>query len=385
MANRSTVLSQVLQFLPKVQFQEFVRKHDGDHRVRKLDCWTWFGALLFGQLTGHNSIRAIARAFQVTQEGFRTLGFGKVCRSTLADANERRPVPILEDTFHFLLGVAQLRAPKSKFRFHGPVWALDSTTISLCLELCPWARFHHGKGAFKLHTAIDLAGDLPQFAVFTEGRVHDIKAIRGMKFPAGTMLIVDRGYMDYNWLWSLTQTGVWFVTRMKDNCRYKVRECRLVDRAQGLRCDQTIVLSSQRGQEYPGKLRKVSYRDPNTGDRYTFLTNRFDLSAKTIAMLYKARWQVELFFKTLKQQLRVKKFVGTSVQSVQAQIWVALIAYLLVCLIRWNQRLNWSIPEVMAALCVTIFSRKLLAHIFHGAPTQRLLPPGPEQLSLWPT
>lgn len=385
MANRSTVLSQALQYLPKFQFQKFVRAHRGDHRVRRLDCWTWFGALLFGQLTGHNSIRAIARAFQVTREGFRTLGFRKVCRSTLAEANERRPLPILEATFYFLLRVAQHRAPDSKFRFRGPVWALDSTTISLCLELCPWARFHHGKGAFKLHTAIDLAGDLPQFAVITEGRVHDIKAIRHMTFPPGTTLAIDRGYVDYAWLWKLTQDGVWFVTRMKDNCRYKVRECRPVNRTQGLRCDQTIVLSSLRGKEYRGKLRKVSYRDPDTGNRYTFLTNRFDIAAKTIAQIYKARWQVELFFKTMKQQLRVKKFVGTSVQSVQAQIWVALIAYLLVCLIRWSERLTWSIPEIMAVIAIMLFARKPLAHIFREAPIQRLAPPGPEQLTLWPT
>ena len=385
MANRATVFSQALQFLPKVQFQKFVREHEGDYRVRTLDCWTWFGALLFGQLTGHNSVRAISRAFQAPREGFNTLGFGKVCRSTLAEANERRPLPILEAAFYFLLQVAQLRAPKAKFRFKGPIWAMDSTTISLCLELCPWARFHHGKGAFKLHTAIDLAGDLPQFALITPGRVHDIKAIRTLEFPPGTTLIVDRGYVDYGWFWDLTQAGVYFVTRMKDNCRYKVRECRAVNRTQGLRCDQTIMFSSLRGKEYPGKLRKVSYRDPDTGERYTFLTNRFDLSAKTIALLYKARWQVELFFKTMKQQLRVKKFLGTSVQSVQAQIWVALIAYLLVSLIRWKEKLNWSIPETMAVLGVMLFCRKPLTLLFRDSPTLRLAPPGPAQLSLWPS
>ena len=385
MAYRSTVFSQVLQFLPKLQFQKFVDRHGGDRRVRKLDCWTWFGALLFGQLTGHNSIRAISRAFQCWKPGLSTLGFSPVCRSTLADANERRPVPILEATFYFLLQVAQQQAPNSKFRFKGPIWAMDSTTISLCLELCPWARFHHGKGAFKLHTAIDLAGDLPQFALITEGRVHDIKAIRNLDFPAGMTLLVDRGYVDFAWLWKLTESGVWFVTRMKDNCRYKVRDWRATNRTQGVMCDQTIVLSSQRGKDYQGKLRKVSYRDPDTGDRYTFITNRFDLSAKTIAMLYKARWQVELFFKTLKGQLSVKKFLGTSVQSVQAQIWVALIAYLLVSIIRWQSKLNWSVPETMAVLSVMLFHRRLLSSVFETAPTQRLAPPGPTQLHLWPS
>lgn len=384
MAYRANVFSQVLQYLPKLRFQGFVREHRGDHRVRVLDCWTWFGALLFGQLTGHNSVRAIAKAFQCHRTGFKTLGFGRVCRSTLAEANERRPLRILEATFYFLLKAAQQQAPKSKFRFKGPVWAMDSTTISLCLELCPWAQFHHGKGAFKLHTAIDLAGDLPQFALITTGRVHDITAVRKMSFPAGTTLIIDRAYVDYDWLWKLTNSGVWFVTRMKANCRYQVRECRKTNRTQGVMCDQTIKLSSQRGDDYEGTLRKISYRDLDTGDRYTFLTNRFDLSPKTIAALYKARWQVELFFKTLKQQLRIKKFLGTSVQSVQAQIWVALIAYLLVCLIRWKERLNWSIPETMAVVGVMIFARARLEWLFREAPAQRLAPPGVEQLTLWP-
>ena len=384
MANRSTVFSQVLQYLPKVRFQEFVKQHRGDYRVRKLDCWTWFGALLFGQLTGHNSVRAIARSFQCHRIGFKTLGFHRVRRSTLAEANERRPTGILEATFYSLLSLAQHQAPKSKFRFKGPVWAMDSTTISLCLELCPWAQFHHDRGAFKLHTAIDVAGDLPQFALITKGRVHDIAAVRNMKFPAGTTLVIDRAYVDYAWLWKLTCSGVWFVTRMKKNCKHKVGKRRKTNRTQGVICDQTIQLNSQRGKDYAGDLRKVSYRDPDTGDRYTFLTNRFDLSARTIAALYKARWQVELFFKNLKQHLRVKKFLGTSVQSVQAQIWVALIAYLLVSLIRWRERLNWSIPETMAVVGVMLLSRMLLESLFREAPAQRLAPPGIEQLTLWP-
>jgi putative transposase len=350
-----------------------------------LDCWTWFGALLFGQLTGHNSIRSIEKAFRVWEPGFKTLGFSRVCRSTLAEANERRPTGILEDLFHETLAVAESYAPRSPFRFKGPVWAVDSSTISLCLELCPWARFHHGKGGFKLHTALDLAGDLPLFAVFTQGRTNDLKVARRLSFPAGTTVVLDRGYMDYGWLSNLNAAGVWFVTRMKDSCRHQVRECRLTNRTQGVMCDQTIVLPTREGGKYDGKLRKVSYRDPLTGDRYTYLTNRFDLAAQTIAAIYKARWQIELFFKTLKQQLRIKKFLGTSVQSVQAQVWAALIAYLLVSILRWKSHLSWSIPEIMAALSVMLFHRLQLARLFAPAPTLRLAPPAFEQLSLWPT
>jgi putative transposase len=308
MAYRATVFSQVLQRLPKLRFKKFVDEHQGDKRVRRLDCWTWFGALLFGQLTGHNAVRAIARAFQCHTSGLKTLGFQRVCRSTLAEANERRPLPILEATFYFLLSLAQQQAPRSTFRFKGPVWAYDSTTISLCLELCPWAQFHHGKGACKLHTAIGLAGDLPLFAVVTAANVHDIQVARKLMFPAGTTVVFDKAFMNYAWLSQLSSSGVWFVTRMKDNCRHRVREWRSTNRTQGVICDQTIKLSSLRGQDYKGLLRKVSYREPDTGKRFAFLTNRFDLSPRTIAGLYKARWQIEIFFKTLKNQLRSLSF-----------------------------------------------------------------------------
>ena len=385
MSYRATVFAQVLQHVSKLRFQKIVERHRGDFRVRRLDCWTWFGALVFGQLTGHNSIRAIEKSFRCWETGLKTLGFSRVCRSTLAEANERRPTGILEDVFEETLALAQSYSPRSRFRFKGSVWAVDSSTISLCLELCPWARFHHTKGAFKLHTALDLAGDLPLFAVFTPGRTNDLKAARRFSFPAGTTVIMDRGYVGYSWLSDLNASKVWFVTRMKSNCRHQVRECRPTNRTQGIMCDQTIVLSSVRGKDYEGKLRKVSYRDPDTGKRYTYLTNRFDLAAKTIAALYKARWKIELFFKTMKQQLRIKKFIGTSVQSVQAQVWAALIAYLLVSLIRWKSRLSWSVPEIMAALSVSLFQRLRLAQVFEPAPTLRLSPPDSEQLALWPT
>lgn len=385
MAYRATVFAQVLQHVSKLRFQKIVEQHRGDFRVRRLDCWSWFGALLFGQLTGHNSIRAIEKAFRCWETGLKTLGFSRVCRSTLAEANERRPTAILENVFEDVLAVAQSASPRSRFRFKGSVWAVDSSTISLCLELCPWARFHHDKGAFKLHTALDLAGDLPLFAVFTPGRTNDLKVAHRLSFPAGTTVVLDRGYVDYGWLSDLNASKVWFVTRMKANCRHQVRECRPTNRTQGIMCDQTIVLSSLRGKDYEGKLRKVSYRDPDTGDRYTYLTNRFDLAARTIAALYKARWKIELFFKTLKQQLRIKKFLGTSVQSVQAQVWAALIAYLLVSLIRWKSRLSWSVPDTMAVLGVMIFHRQQLARLFTPAPTLRLAPSAFEQLTLWPT
>jgi putative transposase len=367
---QTTVFSQLIKIIPRTQFQEFVFKHGGDARVRSLDCWTWFGALLFGQMTGHDSIRAIERVFAHQDGEAQRLGFGPVRRSTLADANRTRPVEILEDLYRYCLARAQSAAPKKNgFRFHGQVLALDSTTIELCLALSPWAVFRRAKGAVKLHTAIDIAGNLPQFAVITDGKHHDLRTVReNVAFDPGATVVFDKAYIDYVWLNDLNDGGVWFVTRMKSNCQFDVRECREHNRTQGLRADQTIHLKSQKGSDYKGKLRRVSYRDPDTGKWLVFLTNRFDLSAKTICDLYKARWKVELFFKAMKQHLRVKKFLGTSAQSVKAQILVALIAYLLVHILKYSLKSDISMPDAMAAIGTLLLLKEPLSRLLGKLP-----------------
>lgn len=382
MSNSRNVLSQLLQWIPHHEFQEGVDQYGGDRKVRKLPCWSQFVGLLFGQLTGHHSLRAIEAGLKGVKTKLYHLAIAfEIHRSTLSDANDTRDPKIFETAFYHLLPKVQKLAPKNKLKLKGPLLALDSTTIELCLELSPWARFHHGKGAMKLHLAVDIAGDLPTVMVLTEGRKHDVKVARRIPFAPGTLLIMDRGYVDFSWMWDLTQQGVWFVTRMKKGCRHKVRECRNTDRTQGILADQTIRLKSQ---EYEGKLRKVSYRDPETGHKYIFLTNRFDLVAKTICNLYKARWQVELFFKTMKQQLQVKKFVGTSVNAVKTQVWVALIAYLLLMLVRFQSKLGWGMPAIMAALTVVLFSNRLLTTIWEDAPKERCSNIGLGQLTLFP-
>ena len=369
------VFSQVIKLIPRHEFAELVDKHEADKGVRSLDSWTWFGALLFGQLTGHDSIRAIERVFAHGDRHMERLGFGPVRRSTLADANRTRAIFVLEDLFQFCLAKAQRLSPgQSGFRFRGQILALDSTTIELCLSLSPWARFHHGKGAVKLHTAIDIAGDLPQVAVITEGRVHDIRVARGLRFQPGTTVVIDRGYVDYGWLNTLNASHVWFVTRTKTNCQFKVVESRETDRTRGHICDQVIYLKSQRGTRYEGKLRRVSYRDPVTDKRLTFLTNRFDLATQTICDLYKARWTVELFFKTLKQYLRVKKFLGTSANAVKTQILVALIAYLLVQMLRFGSRSSISIPDAMAVIGTLLLLRLPLSRLLGDLPRVRRYP-----------
>ncbi len=367
---QNTVFSQLIKIIPRTQFQAFVFKYGGDARVRSLDCWTWFGALLFGQMTGHDSIRAIERVFAHQDGEAQRLGFGPVRRSTLADANRTRPVEILEELYSYCLARAQAVAPKkSGFRFHGQVLALDSTTIELCLALSPWAVFRKAKGAVKLHTAIDIAGNLPQFAVITDGKHHDLRTVReNVAFEPGATVVFDKAYIDYAWLNDLDEGGVWFVTRMKSNCQFNIRECREQNRTRGLRADQTIRLTSQKGREYKGKLRRVSYRDPDTGKWLVFLTNRFDLSAKTICDLYKARWQVELFFKAMKQHLRIKKFLGTSAQSVKAQILVALIAYLLVHILKYSMKSDISMPDAMAAIGTLLLLKEPLSRLLGKLP-----------------
>lgn len=382
----STVFSQVIQLIPRTEFQGWVTKHDSDKGTRTLDSWTWFGALLFGQLTGHDSIRSIERVFAHSDPKMKSLGFAPVRRSTLADANQVRSLAVLEEVFQYCLAKATRLAPKENgFRFKGNVFALDSTTIELCLSLCPWARFHHektGKGAVKLHTAIDIAGDLPQFTVITDGRCHDIKAAREyIHFKANDTVVMDRGYVDYVWMNELNQGKVTFVTRAKANCSYKVINSRKTDRTRGYMADQTIALKTQRGTEYKGYMRRVSFRDPDTGKWLVFLTNNFDLSYKTICSLYKARWKVELFFKTLKQNLRIKKFLGTSVNAVKSQILVALIAYLLVQILKFSLKTSISITDAMAVIGTLLLLKEPISRLFGALPRITRHPPT-DQLSL---
>lgn len=374
---QNTVFEQIIKLIPRTIFQAAVSRTEADKGLRTLNSWTWFGSLLFGQLTGHDSIRAIERVFAHSDARMQRLGFGVVRKSTLADANAARPVALLEDVFEYCVGEAHKLGPKSKFKFSGDVFAMDSTTIELCLALCPWAAFHHGKGACKLHTAIDIAGDLPQFAVITPGKVHDVVVAReiAMGFKPGDTVVMDRGYVAYGFMNNLNENGVYFVTRAKTNCHFKVVESRPTNRTLGFMADQTIYLSSQAGARYKGKLRRVSYREPDTGKWLVFLTNNFSLAPSTIAKLYKARWKVELFFKTLKQNLKIKKFLGTSENAVKAQILVALIAYLLLQILRFSVKSEISVPDAMAVIGVMLLMKENISKILGKLPRIRRHPP----------
>ena len=373
-----TVFSQIIKAIPRTEYESWVNRYEGDRGVRSLDCWTWFGALLFGQLTGHDSIRAIERVFAHGDKQMKKLGFGPVRRSMLADANRTRPIEILESAYQYVLGRAQKYGPKKTgLGLAGNVFAMDSTTIELCLSLCPWARCRNdsSRGAAKLHTAIDIAGQLPQFAVITEGRVHDSRvAIRRdvwqQQFKKGDTIVFDRAYIDFGWMSDLDEAGIWFVTRAKRNIRFKVAKSYPTDRTQGHICDQKIYFTGLCGtRRYDGgALRRISYRDPGTGKRLVFLTNRFDVSTQTICDLYKARWKVELFFRTMKSHLRIRKFLGMSYHAVKAQILVALIAYLLVQIFRFTNNTKISIPDAMAVISVLLLLKQPLSELFADLP-----------------
>jgi putative transposase len=376
--SQASVFSQIIKLIPRSEFESSVFRHQGDRGARRLGCWTWFGALLFGQLTGRDSIRAIERVFANSDPQMSRLGFGPVRRSTLADANQKRPLAILEDVFGYVLKRAKASAPGHRFGFKGKVLAVDASVIKLSLKLMPWARFSGQEASVKLHTALDLAGDLPEIVVVGPGLVQDMKMARlKMTFKRGSTVIFDKGYSCYTWYQELTDRGVFFVTRQKDYAKYKVARSRKTDRTQGYMCDQDIYVTGPTAKRSKlGKLRRISYRDPSSGKKLVFLTNRFDLDTQTICELYKARWRVELFFKALKQNLKIKKFLGTTPHAVQAQIWVALIAYLLVQLLRFSFKSNISVPDTMAVLAVLLLMREPLSRLLGRLPRKTHGPGG---------
>lgn len=375
-----TVFEQLLKYIARRQFAASVERHDADRNTRRLDTWTWFGALLFGQLTGRDSLRSLERPFSVAVERLRSSGMRPVCRSTLAEANHSRPLAVLEETYAGLLKSAERLVPAHRLKVPGAgVLLMDSTVIDLYSRLNPWAEYRRGTSAAKLHTAITLDGELPAFFVVTPALRHDCPvARRCFRFPRGSTIVFDRGYWNASWLSRLTLEGVAFVTRARRNNRFRVQERRPVDRKSGVLCDQTVRQipgkSGQRGVRrysyYQGDLRRISYSDPETKKRLVFLTNRFDLDASTICALYKARWQVELFFKAIKQNLRLTRFLGRSRRAVEAQILVALIAHVLVQLARLASKTALSTTVTIATLRALALYRQPLAQI--------LGPPAPE-------
>ena len=364
MANHCTLFSQLLNFVPRRQFEQLAEQHHAGRGFRQTSRWSQFVAMLMAQLTGRVSLRDVESNLVAQSHKLPSLGSSPIARSSLARLNKTKPYTLYEALFGVLLGRCQSLAPGHDFRFKNKLYSLDASTIDLCLEAFPWAQFRKTKGAVKLHVGVDHGGFLPEFVTITEGKVSDITVGRTLAFAASSIVVFDRGYTDYRWYYQLDEQGVYFVSRLKTNARYRIIERREVARDQGITSDQVIEFAGpQVHKKCPIQLRRIGYRDSETGKHYVFITNHFKLSAKTIANIYKARWQIELFFKWIKQNLKIKAFLGTSKNAVMTQIWIALCAYLLLAFIKFRSRLGHSMQPILRLLQLNLFDRRNLIEL----------------------
>ena len=361
-----SIFSQILRLIPRDGFEAAVEKHQAERHARGFSSWGQLVAMLFCQLAQAKSLREITEGLQASEGKLRHLGLPDApARSTLAYANSHRPWELFETVFHQLLAQCQKRLgiakAGSKLGLPGKLLSLDATVIDLCASVFDWAHFRTTKGAVKLHLLLDHDGYLPCYAVITQGKVHEIQVARKLKLQRGAMLVFDRGYTDYGWFQQLTEEGVHFVTRLKDNATYLVVERRAAEGA-GVRADEIIVLEKQAHSDAAPFLRRIRYWDEATQRELVFLTNHVDLPAVTVAAVYKERWQIELLFKALKQNLRIKTFVGTTPNALKTQIWTALIALLAVKFLQLQSSFDWSLSRLIALLRQQLFVYRDLWH-----------------------
>jgi hypothetical protein len=356
-----TVFAQLMSLVPHKAFARCVERYRGNYRLRSFSCWDQFLSMAFAQLTYRESLRDIEVCLGAMPEKLYHMGIrGRVVRSTLADANERRDWRIFAEFAQVLIGEARRLYAGDAFdlELEQTVYALDSTTIDLCLSVFPWARFRTTKGGVKLHTLLDLRGNIPSFLHITDAATHDVHVLDVLIPEAGALYVLDRGYVDFARLYLFTRCAAHFVLRAKRNLKFRRRYSHPVDRATGVFCDQTILLTVPRSAElYPDPLRRVRFHDPEDGKQITLLSNHFDLPALTIAELYRSRWQVELFFKWIKQHLRIKAFYGTSANAVKTQIWIAISVYVLVAILKKRLGTEHSLYTLLQMLSVTLFEK----------------------------
>jgi len=376
-----------MEHLPRYEFQKCVARYKGDARLRGFSCLDQYLAMGFAQLTYRESLRDIEACLGAIGSKLYHMGFrGKVARSSLADANEAHDWRIFADFAQVLIGVARplyLHDPIGVDLDHS-LYALDSTTIDLCLSLFPWARFRQHKAAVKMHTLLDLRGNIPTFIGITDGKVSDVTMLDEIVPEAGSFYVMDRGYVDFGRLYVFTMSAAFFVTRTKKNVLLARRYSHEVEEGTGVASDQTVVLTAIRSiKAYPEILRRITYVDPDTLKRFGFLTNNFALPAITIARIYKSRWQVELFFKWIKQHLRIKAFYGTSENAVKTQIWIAVSIYVLVAIIRKRLALDASLYQILQIFSVTLFEKTPILQVFQDGSYQTDLPEDTNQLILF--
>lgn len=371
MAHNNTIFSQLLKLVPRHEFESLAKQHHCGRAFRTTSRWSQFVVMMMAQISGRVSLRDIVENITAQSHRLYHLGITKLSRSNLSRINNDKPYTLYEALFGQLLHRCQLMAPSHGFRFKNPLYSLDASTIDLCLSVFPWAEFRATKGAVKLHVGLNHNGYLPEFMTITDGKHHDITIGRTLKFPKGSIVAIDKGYNDYAWYSQLTDHGIFFVTRLKSNAKYRVIKRHVVNKKQGLSSDQVIQFTgSKTSKECPIKLRRIGYKDSVTGKHYVFLTNNFKLSAKTIADIYKSRWQVELFFKWIKQNLKIKSFVGTSKNAVMTQIWIAMCVYLVLAFIKFNSKIRKSFQQILRLLQLNLFEKRDLMSLLDHKDTK---------------
>jgi len=382
-----TVFSQLMEHLPRYEFQRCVSRYRGDYQQKSFSSWDQFLAMGFAQFTYRESLRDIEACLRSVSGKLYHMGFrGRVTRSTLADANESHDWRIFADFAQVLIGIARPLYARDPIGvdLDQSLYALDSTTIDLCLSLFPWAKFRKHKAAVKMHTLLDLHGNIPTFIRITDGKVHDVNILDEVLPEAGAFYVMDRGYIDFERLYVFTLSSAFFVVRTKENVLLDRRYSHPVDQATGVRSDHTVILTAiNSAMVYPDPLRRVSYLDVETRKRFKFLTNNFTLPALTIAQIYKSRWQVELCFKWIKQHLRIKSFYGTSENAVKTQIWIAVSIYVLVAIVRKRLRLNSSLYQILQILSITPFEKMPILQALQASDSNDVSPDSGNQLILF--
>jgi len=380
------VFAQVMEHLPLHTFRRIVARYAGERKVKSFSCLDQFLCMAFAQLTFRESLRDIEACLRAQQSKLYHLGIrSTVARNTLANANAVRDWRIYADFAQSLISIARPLYANEPFGvdLQNTVYALDTTTIDLSLSVFPWAPFQQSKAAIRLHTLLDLRGNIPTFIHISDGKLHEVNILDQLVPEPGAFYIMDRGFHDFTRLYRLHQAGSFFVTRTKSNTRFQRRYSHRIDRSTGLICDQTIVLSGVYSpQDYQAPLRRIRFKEPTTAKTLVFLTNNFGLPALTIAELYRCRWQVELFFKWIKQHLRIKAFFGTSENAVKTQIWIAVATYVLIAIIKKRAALPHSLYQILQILSLTTFERTPLNQLLAGFPSDPETDSGPQQLAL---
>lgn len=369
MSHNNTAFHQLLSSVSRHEFECLAKQHHSGQKFRSASRWDQFIGMVMSQLSGRQSLRDIESNLQAQQSKLYHLGAKPIARTTLARLNEKQPAQLYEALFYKLLNSNQSPAGSHKFRFKNPLYSLDASAIDLSLKLFPWAAHRSDTGNVKLSVALNHCNLVPEFVALSDGNESDMVQGRRFRFPRGSVVAFDKGYVDYEWFGNLTKQGVSFVTRIRSKAVYKIEKRQAVKKGQGVRSDHIIQFNSAHAiKRGAPKLRRIGFTDQQSGKKYEFLTNNFTLAATTIAAIYKDRWQVELFFKAIKQNLKIKAFVGLSKNAVLTQLWIAMITYLLIALARHNAKSGWTVQRIMRVLQLNIFERKTLQNILKPDP-----------------